>query len=117
MSSYQLLYDGNLLGTITEEDSDFPTVFGSYALDAEAGTRPGLERAVEYVEWCVRTWPLIEQNRYDEVAAEEDQFMDLIESDGWVLRADDGREVPILIPVFCTDNKLNWRYAFRRDKP
>lgn len=112
-ATYTLLYAGEPLGTIVEDDADFPTLFGTYELDPIARERAGLAHVLEYIDWSVRTWPLVEQDRVDELAAEEEQFAALIESEQWALRAADGRELPILIPAFCTEGRVNWRYALR----
>jgi len=46
----------------------------------------------------------------DEIDYEEEaQFADLIESGNWWLVDQNGKRIAILIPVFCTDNQINWR--------
>ena len=44
----------------------------------------------------------------------EIQFIDLIESEDWYLKYDDRIEL-ILIPIFCQDSGIIWRWSFPPD--
>ena len=107
---YQLLYKDHVIAEITAEDSDFPTFFGKYTLSAGLDQLPEMTQVLSYIDYSVRIWPLIEEDRTDEIDYdEENQFIDLIESEDWWLLDENGEKTGILIPVFCTDNGINWR--------
>ncbi len=106
-----LLFQGVPIAQVEQDDADFPTYFGHYRLVDDSSADPVVARVREYHDFSVRTWPLIEQDRYDEVASQEEQFADLIESSDWSLLQPDGSSVAILIPVFCTNSEINWRLA------
>lgn len=95
---------------VEEKDADFPTFFGEYRLLNEIES-PELAHVRAYIDYSVRVWPLIEEDRVDEISsAEEATFMDLIESEEWFLvEVDSGRRIGILIPIFCTGNRVSWR--------
>ena len=107
---YHLYHKENMIAVVEEDDADFPTFFGRYALSPSIDT-PALSHIRFYVNYSVRVWPLIEQDRCDEIDVSEEQaFADLIESPDWnLVEAETGRRSPILIPIFCTDNRINWR--------
>lgn len=60
---YQLFYQGYLIAAVEEDDADFPTFFGHYRLEPTAD-HPELARVRAYVDYSVRVWPLIVQNRF-----------------------------------------------------
>ncbi|OZG69929.1 hypothetical protein BTA51_28675 [Hahella sp. CCB-MM4] len=101
----ELRWKEKLVATIDLEDQDFPTFFGRYSL---CDTAPDIIQ--QYVEFSGRTWPQIEEGNFtEEYYAEEEKFIDLIEDSEWCLVDESGKIEPILIPVFCTDNGVNWR--------
>ena len=107
---YQLHYRNHVIATIEENDADFPTFFGSYTLAADIEA-PELADVRDYIEYSIRIWPLIEQDRLEESPLDEDQrFIDLIETDEWSLtEVESQKRISILIPIFCTNNGINWR--------
>jgi hypothetical protein len=107
---YQLYFGSHAIAVVKEKDADFPTYFGEYRLLNEIGS-PELGRVRDYIDYSVRVWPQVEQDRMEESSlAEEETFMALIESEDWFLvEADSGRRIRILIPLFCTGNRMNWR--------
>jgi hypothetical protein len=107
---YHLHYKESVIATVEDVEADFPTFFGHYELAPTVST-PALAHIQAYIDYSVRVWPLIEQDRCDEIdLAEEQAFTDLIESSDWILvEAVTANRIPILIPVFCTDNGINWR--------
>ena len=108
--NYKLLYGDHIIGDVKEDDSDFPTFFGKYKLISGLQKKPALAHIVSYVDYSIRVWPLIEADRMDAIDYEEEaQFMDLIESGNWWLVDQNGKRIAILIPVFGTDNYINWR--------
>lgn len=108
---YQLFYREHRLGSIEQSDADFPTFFGSYEIDPAALDLPELAHVRDYIEFSVRTWPAFESGDCDERGQEdEERFMDLIEENSWFLvDEEDGHRTAILIPVFQTDQQVNWR--------
>jgi len=107
---YQLIYINHVIAEVTAEDSDFPTYFGKYTLSSGLDQLAAISHVLSYIEYSVRVWPLIEEDRGDEIDYEEEnQFIDLIESGDWWLLDENGEKTGILIPVFCTDYGINWR--------
>ncbi|MBW1863885.1 MAG: hypothetical protein JRJ02_16215, partial [Deltaproteobacteria bacterium] len=71
---------------------------------------PQLSHLLSYIDYSIRMWPLIEADRTDEIDyKEEAQFTYLIESGKWWLVDQNEEKIGILIPVFCTENGVNWR--------
>ena len=109
---YQLYFGGHAIAVVEEKGDDFPTYFGEYQLLNEIEA-PELERVRAYVDYSVRVrvWRPAEQDRMEESSlAEEETFMDLIESEEWYLvEADSGERIGILIPIFRIGNRVSWR--------
>ena len=106
----RLLYKTYYVAEVEEEGRDFPDCFGRFQLAPDiASVAEG--KIKEYVDYSIATWPLIEANRPDEIdfAHEEIRFGQLIDPSEWWLESGDQR-VPILIPNFCTDGRINWRF-------
>ena len=98
------------IARIKRDNADFPAFFGSYDLIERSDADATQRHIEEYIAMSVRVWPLIEADKYDAEAQEEEElFLDLIESDKWALVDDQGRRTPILIPVFETNGRINWR--------
>ena len=77
---YQLFYRQQLIATVEETNSEFPSCFGHYRLEPIADVAE-LAHVQAYIDFCVRVSPLREQERFDDPAlAEEVSFTDLIES-------------------------------------
>ena len=106
---YTLLFGRRVIATVEERDADFPAIWGSFELDPGLRDDPSLRRVVDYIEFSIRTWPLIDAGRTEETYEEESQFQDLIDSSDWWLADQDGQLLPILIPVFETNGRINWR--------
>ena len=69
-----------MIATVHEEDADFPTFFGRYTLQPVIDA-PELAHVRAYVDYSVRVWPLIEQDRFNDPAmSEEEEYIDLIDS-------------------------------------
>jgi len=105
----RMLYKHYYIADIFEDSKDFPTFFGHFQLNANlAEIADG--RIKEYVDYSIAVWPLIESDRIDEVDFEEEErrFGWLIDPSEWFLE-NDGLLTPILIPVFCTEQQVNWR--------
>ncbi len=110
---YRLFYRDIELGEVGEEDSDFPNLFGSFhpiAFDNQTLLSDHLQR---YIAYSIAADGLMQEGNEDEwdkfAAENEAQFLDLIETDDWHL-SDEGRIVGILIPNFCQNSKIVWRW-------
>lgn len=115
---YGLYYQHHKIATIVQDSGDFLTCFGSYRLESLPND-DRLTHVRNYIEYSVRVWPLIEADEFDdneEAMAQEEAFIDLIEGGDWLLVNSQTQESsPILIPVFCPNNEINWRWdALRR---
>jgi hypothetical protein len=109
---YQLFYGEVHLGDVTEEDADFPNLSGTFQ-PSDASDHPEIRRRVgEYVEYSIAADRLIDEpDGYDTFVEEhEDQFLDLIESEDWWLEDERGERSSILVPNFCRDSGLVWRW-------
>lgn len=113
---YRLFFGEVELGEVTEEDGDFPSVFGRFT-PVDRGDHPDVRRRVhEYAVYSIEADRLAQDEddpeAYDRFAEEhEPEFMDLIESEDWFLVNEAGDRIPILIPVFSVDNGIVWRWG------
>ena len=110
---YRLFYRDIELGGVVEEDSDFPNLFGTFQPIASDDQSSVLDHLQRYIAYSVAADQLMQEGKeeeWDRFAAEnEPQFLDLIETDDWHLRDGDGIE-PILVPNFCQNNAIVWRW-------
>lgn len=114
MREYTLVFDGHDLGRVRQEDADFPNLWGRIELLPTVSTVPELQHVMDYVAFSVRVQPVHEQDRADEVSSEEEMtFADLIETEAWALRDESGEVHGILIPLFCPDGEIIWRWNIR----
>ena len=113
---YQLFYQQHLIAAVEETNSEFPSCFGQYRLEPIADV-PELAHVRAYIDFCVRVSPLREQERFDDPAlAEEESFIDLIDSPDWSLvETKTQQRTPILIPMFFTDG-VTWRPNFKTNE-
>lgn len=111
MREYTLVFDGHDLGRVLEEDADFPNMSGTVEFFPAVGTVRALEHVMDYVAFSIRVQPLYEADRADEVSSEEEMaFVDLIETEAWVLRDESGDEHGILVPLFGPGGEIIWRW-------
>jgi hypothetical protein len=112
---YRLLFGATPIGEIHKDDADFPTFFGRIEFLPSLRSLPELRDVLEYVNYSLRAWPLIEQDRFDDpVFDEEFQHRAVINSEKWCLLDGRGNRIPILVPIFCTGNRVNWRLDLAR---
>jgi hypothetical protein len=112
VADFELVFGRSRVAQVWEEDADFPTTFGRYELLPQARQDPELERVMAYHDFSVRVWPLYEREELDHPDLEEEQrYQDLIDSLAWALVRANGDRISILIPVFCTGGRLNWRFS------
>jgi hypothetical protein len=119
----RLYYAHVYVGEIVTLDEDFPNRYGSFRFgllpnDALAkrvllymydsmlttGYVPGYE--MQLAEWVEKHgW----KTMHNEWQLEKSDFMDLIESKGWRLVEINGNVIPLLAPVFRSDQTIVWR--------
>ena len=108
---YKLYFNGNVVGTVSHEDENFPNLFGRYDILPSFEQQGGLVN--EFIKYSVEASMLMEedQNKWQEfMEAEEPKFIELIESDRWILVDESGEIHNILIPNFCSNNEIVWRW-------
>src|SRR5438874_6916473 len=103
---YKLFFGDVEIGTIRQEDCDFPNVWGGFE-PSSARDHPDIrERIRRYMEYSREADRLMLQDdkpgsEWDRFASQnEAQFLDLIECDEWWLIDAAGKRHPILIPNF-----------------
>ena len=110
---YRLFYRDIQIGSVTQEDEDFPNLFGTFRPIAGNEQNPVYDQIQRYIAYSVAADQLMQEGReeeWDRFAAEkEPQFLDLIETDDWCLK-DDEDVMPILVPRFCQDDGIVWRW-------
>lgn len=109
---YKLVFGGVHLGDVTQVDADFPNLFGIFQ-PANASDHPEVRRRIdEYVGYSVEADRLTDEpGKYDAYAEEnEARFLDLIESEDWWMEDERGQRSPTLIPNFCRDSGIVWRW-------
>jgi len=110
---YRLFFRDLDLGTIVQEDSDFPNLFGTFTPSDHSGEGSLWQHLQDYMAHSIAGDILMEQDKVDEFDAFEkqagDRFDDLIETDDWYI-LENGKREPILIPIFCRDNAIVWRW-------
>lgn len=99
------------IGTVAQSGADFPNISGRFELASEIAHQPELQHLVDYICYSCRVNPCINADSLAEIdQTEEDQFIDLIESDRWFLVDDTGTRMQILIPIFHADSTIVWRW-------
>ncbi len=111
---YQLLFGEEILGEVLELERDFPSFHGSFDESAALSSKQSLSLVSDYIDYSRRVWPLVEADQMDDPAFEDEhRFTELIESAKWALLDADGERIPILIPIFTSDQQLIWRLDSR----
>ena len=99
------------IAKLDSEDCDFPTFYGKCEL-----LRNIPEDIKKYIDFCIRTWPLIENdNLNDKYYQEEATFVGFIDSSDWWVTEDGGNKIPILVPIFTSDSGVSWRLDYSRE--
>lgn len=109
---YTLYFGALELGTVEEQDADFPNLWGHFHANADVNARvaPHLR---DFIAYSVEADRLMQRDEdlWDEyLRKHEERFTDLIESNEWALVASDGTRQPILAPNFCADGGIIWRW-------
>ncbi|MFK7904195.1 MAG: hypothetical protein AB8B69_03675 [Chitinophagales bacterium] len=110
---YTLYYKNIGMGTVVEDDFDFPNLFGFYELSRTFQSIETNDFLINYINYSIAADKLMYENE-DEwlkfIEQEEKSFNDLIESEDWKLAHEEGEIHKILIPNFCDKNKIVWRW-------
>lgn len=116
-AQYRLFYRDVEIGSVIQEDENFPNLFGTFhpIAEIEQGHTQNemFDRIERYIAYSVAADQLMQEGKEDEwdrfVAENESQFLDLIETDDWHLQGEGSLEL-ILVPNFCQDNGIVWRW-------
>ena len=115
----KLYFDNILVGDIKYNNGDFPSFNGEFKLlliPADNLSKHILnyidyssrqDRYYASMEGAVEYEPT--ENEQDELDAEENNFVDLIETEKWNIIESNGTITKILIPQFSFDNTIVWR--------
>ncbi len=116
---YELYFRDMKIGDITEDDADFPNLWGTITYN-ESINRPTTEeqeRLARFVELNQDSIRLVDVEHEQDVSAELDvinkeleAFNDYIETDDWLLVTDHGKRLPILCPILRHDGEIVWRW-------
>jgi hypothetical protein len=110
---YTLFFGTVRLGEVMELDADFPNLSGSYLPHEEddfPDTRARIRRLWDLsIAWHDASMKQDEAET-DRLAKEEEDYLDLIESDNWYLQDQAGKRTHILVPTFCAEDEIVWRY-------
>ena len=111
---YVLLYGEVELGEVVQQDSDFPSCFGTWSPSTKTDHPEVRRRISAYVEYSEHADSLMAPDitpAWEAYTRErEPEFLDLVESAEWALRDMDGARHPLLVPNFCARRQLVWRY-------
>jgi hypothetical protein len=121
-----LLFHGLLkIGVVTEDDADFPNMFGAIAYEPWIlePRDPDEKRLARFVELNCESTRLVDLEDEVDTSAESEkidaelgQYQDLVESEEWWLVDDVGKKVPILCPMLRT-SEIVWRWDPGREAP
>lgn len=120
---YDLYFNDIRVGMVTEQDSDFPNLWGVIEYDASilnptSEERIRLARFLELNRESIRLVDIEHEqdvaNELNAVNQQLEAFNDFIESDSWLLIDEAGRTRPILVPIFRHDGEMMWRWNHHR---
>jgi len=95
-----------------QTDEDFPNLSGRYELSVPVEELPGLLPA--YIAYSLEATRLLLEDEKAYEALEErtgNAFTALIESEAWRLVDEQGKEHKVLVPEFCPDQEIVWRWS------
>jgi hypothetical protein len=111
---YDLCFGESRLASVTRTGADFPNLWGEFRLKESIREDDRLRHVVDYIDYSIRTAPLAEADQQDDARnAEEEKFIDLIDSNQWFLVDEKGQREPILIPIFHSEREIGWRWRMR----
>lgn len=110
------------IGIVTENDCDFPNLMGTIIFDESLTQLSSGEgkRLARFLELNKESSRLVgiehEQDVSIELATVNKQledYIDYIDTQDWILITDNGKELPILCPIFHTNGEIVWRWDIR----
>ncbi|MGB1295934.1 MAG: DUF1266 domain-containing protein [Flavobacteriales bacterium] len=108
LNTYELFYGEEKIGTVDHLYKDFLNHSGIYELQDNLSSL-----VKEYIEFSIQCGELIDydNDRYEKYLQEHEQkFMEIIQSDDWYFIHPNGEEIKILVPNFCSNNEIVWRW-------
>lgn len=99
-----LKYEGLPIAQVEQTNETPLMTEGNYQLLASCP-----ETVKAYIQYALRTWPLIENNQFDDpVFQDESKYHDIVHSQNWAFEI--GQDtLRIKVPLFQTENKLSWQ--------
>lgn len=117
---YELFLGSVKIGTVTQTDSDFPSLWGTLAREPwlSRPRSPDQERFARFVALNREITRLLDVEHQVDTSREqaalnaemEAGFMEYVDSMEWRLVDLRGRELPILCPIFRDDDEVAWRW-------
>ncbi len=116
---YDLHFRDIRVGAVTENDRDFPNLWGDIEFDAAISQPISKEEArlARFIELNRESIRLADTEDQQDVTGELnvvdkqlEAFSDYIESDDWMLVDESGKTLPILVPIFRHDGEIVWRW-------
>ncbi len=110
---FKLFYKDLEIASVKQVSQDFPNLSGTYTLIA---TNSEDSLIIQYINYSIQASILMEENTEKWEAfmeQEEHRYNQLIESQDWVLEAENKDKQNIIIPVFCYNNEIVWRWKLQ----
>ena len=123
---YDLFFRKLKVGVVTYVDSDFPRMFGAISFERSV-VKPASDDAIRlarFIELCREQTRLIDVMDKQDVTKELDEnnatmtenYLDLMETNDWMLIDENGKILPILCPIFSDDGKIVWYWNVEYSK-
>ena len=113
--SYTLFYKKLKIASISNISEDFPNLSGNYILAEDIESKNNF--LLQYINYSITASKLMEENieEWEEyILQEEAKYIDIIESNEWLLVGQNTEKHQVLVPVFCYDNSLVWRFKITK---
>jgi hypothetical protein len=111
---FRLFYKDIEIAILKLLDSDFPNLYGHYEMSRDFDcTSPKHKLLNDYIDFSIRSNELLDEDEAQYEAylkKNENQFMDLIESEEWYLINEDKERRSILAANFLNDEHIIWRW-------
>lgn len=108
---YKLLYKNLEVGSVEQLNADFPNLFGKYELNDSFLTNEILVK--NYIQYSIQAYILMNQDEekwIEFIGLEESKYEELIDSEDWKLIDEKNEVHKIMIPNFCDQNQIIWRW-------
>lgn len=109
---YRLYFEDRQIGTVEQLKADFPNLSGTYELLSSLEMDEKLIWA--YIQYSIEADILFEsdEKKWEVFIEEESNFSELIDSEDWSLKDKSGETHKIMVPNFCDNNEIVWRWDF-----